>query len=355
MNEKLRCLRNKIRTMNLDGMIVSNPVNIKYLTNIDAEGTLILARKENYFITDGRYIEDVNSTLTINDDIIVNDIKDISKEDFENFFLFCENVGFEENYITYATYKEYMYKYKINNFVETEGLIEKQREIKDEEEIKNITKACIITDKCFDYITKFIKKGMTEKQIAYEIEKFFRENGADGLAFDTIVASGPNSSKPHAIPTERRITSGDVITIDMGCKYNGYCSDMTRTIFMDNVSEEVKKIYDLVLKNQNQTISEMREGMICKNITKMVVNDFELNNQTLIHALGHGVGLDIHETPVLGTKSESILKSNMIVTDEPGIYLPGKFGIRIEDTVIVGKTVGVPLTKSTKDYVIING
>lgn len=355
MNEKLRCLRNKIRTMNLDGMIVSNPVNIKYLTNIEAEGTLILARKENYFITDGRYIEDVNSTLTINDDIIVNDIKDISKEDFENFFLFCENVGFEENYITYATYKEYMYKYKINNFVETEGLIEKQREIKDEEEIKNITKACIITDKCFDYITKFIKKGMTEKQIAYEIEKFFRENGADGLAFDTIVASGPNSSKPHAIPTERRITSGDVITIDMGCKYNGYCSDMTRTIFMDNVSEEVKKIYDLVLKKQNQTISEMREGMICKNITKMVVNDFELNNQTLIHALGHGVGLDIHETPVLGTKSESILKSNMIVTDEPGIYLPGKFGIRIEDTVIVGKTIGVPLTKSTKDYVIING
>ena len=137
MNEKLRCLRNKIRTMDLDGMIVSNPVNIKYLTNIEAEGTLILARKENYFITDGRYIEDVNSTLTINDEIIVSDVKDISKEDFENFFLFCENIGFEENYITYAKYKEYMYKYRINNFVETEGLIEKQREIKDEEEIKN--------------------------------------------------------------------------------------------------------------------------------------------------------------------------------------------------------------------------
>lgn len=353
MNEKLRCLRNKIRTMDLDGMIVSNPVNIKYLTNIEAEGTLILARKENYFITDGRYIEDVNSTLTINDEIIVSDVKDISKEDFENFFLFCENIGFEENYITYAKYKEYMYKYRINNFVETEGLIEKQREIKDEEEIKNITKACIITDKCFDYITTFIKKGMTEKQIAYEIDKFFIENGAEGVAFETIVASGPNSSKPHAVPTERRITSGDVITIDMGCKYNGYCSDMTRTIFVDNISDEVKNVYDLVLKNQKQTISEMREGMICKNITKMVLNDFELNNQTLIHALGHGVGLDIHETPILGTKNENILKSNMVVTDEPGIYIPGKFGVRIEDTVLVGKTVGVPLTKSNKEYVII--
>lgn len=353
MNEKLRCLRNKIRTMDLDGMIVSNPVNIKYLTNIEAEGTLILARKENYFITDGRYIEDVNSTLTINDEIIVSDVKDISKEDFENFFLFCENIGFEENYITYAKYKEYMYKYRINNFVETEGLIEKQREIKDEEEIKNITKACIITDKCFDYITTFIKKGMTEKQIAYEIDKFFIENGAEGVAFETIVASGPNSSKPHAVPSERKITSGDVITIDMGCKYKGYCSDMTRTIFVDNISDEVKNVYNLVLKNQKQTISEMREGMICKNITKMVLNDFELNNQTLIHALGHGVGLDIHETPILGTKNENVLKTNMVVTDEPGIYIPGKFGVRIEDTVLVGKTVGVPLTKSNKEYIII--
>ena len=217
--------------------------------------------------------------------------------------------------------------------------------------MQNIKNICINTDKCFDYITTFIKKGMTEKQIAYEIDKFFIENGAEGVAFETIVASGPNSSKPHAVPTERRITSGDVITIDMGCKYNGYCSDMTRTIFVDNISDEVKNVYDLVLKNQK--LSEMREGMICKNITKMVLNDFELNNQTLIHALGHGVGLDIHETPILGTKNENILKANMVVTDEPGIYIPGKFGVRIEDTVLVGKTVGVPLTKSNKEYVII--
>lgn len=353
MNEKLRCLRNKIKTMDLDGMIVSNPVNIKYLTNIEAEGTLILGRKENYFITDGRYIEDVNSTLTINDGIIVMDIKNISKEDFQNFFLFCESVGFEENYITYATYKEYMYKYRINNFVETENIIEKQRAIKDEEEISKISKACMITDKCFEHIIEFIKKGMTEKEIANEIERFFKTNGADGLAFDTIVASGPNSSKPHATPTDRKIISGDVITIDMGCRFDGYCSDMTRTIFVDHVDEEVKKIYDLVLKNQKQTIGEMREGMTCKNISRMVVNDFELNNQTLIHALGHGVGLDIHELPVLGNKSEVVLKSNMVITDEPGIYIPGKFGVRIEDTVVVGKQTGIPLTKSSKEYIVI--
>lgn len=355
MNEKIRWLRNKIKSLNLDAMIVSNPINIKYLTGIEAEGILILARKENFFITDGRYIESVNSLLTIEDEIIVEDIKDLSKEDGENLFLFCENVGFEENYVTYAKYKEYMYKYKINNLVETEMLIEKQRAIKDNEEIKYITKACNITDDCFEYLLNYIKIGMTEKQIASAIERFFRINGADELAFDTIIASGPNSSMPHAVPTDRKIEFGDVITIDMGCKYNGYCSDMTRTIFVGKIDEKVKKVYNLVLKNQKQTISEMHEGTICKNIAKMVVNDFEINGYGLIHGLGHSLGLEIHEIPNLGTKSEAILKSNMIITDEPGIYIEGNFGIRIEDTVVVGKSTGVSLTKSSKEIIVING
>lgn len=353
MNEKIRWLRNKIKSINLDAMIVSNPINITYLTGLKEEGILILGRKENFFITDGRYVEAVNSKLTIEDEIIVEDIRDLSQEDRENLFLFCENVGFEEHYVTYAKYKEYMYKYKINNLVETEKIIEKQRAIKDEEEIKNITKACNITDDCFEYLLNYIKIGMTEKQIANAIERFFRINGADGLAFDTIVASGPNSSKPHAVPTDRKIENGDVITIDMGCKYNGYCSDMTRTIFVGEVSEEVKKVYNLVLKNQVQTIKEMHEGTICKNLAKMVINDFEINGYDLIHGLGHSVGLEIHEIPTLGSKSEAILKPNMIITDEPGIYIAGHFGIRIEDTVIVGKTIGIPLTKSSKEIIII--
>lgn len=353
MNEKIIWLRNKMKSLNLDAMIVSNPVNIKYLTNIEAEGILILGRKENFFITDGRYIEEVNSLLTIDDGIIVNDIKDISKEDAENLFLFCENVGFEEEYVTYAKYKEYMYKYKINNLVETEKIIEKQRAIKDEEEIRNITKACEITDNCFEYLLNYIEVGMTEKQIASAIERFFKINGAETLAFDTIVASGPNSSKPHAIPTDRKIEETDIITIDMGCKYNGYCSDMTRTIFVGKIEDEMKKVYNLVLKNQKQTIGEMHEGAICKNVAKMVINDFEINNYELIHGLGHSLGLEIHEIPNLNSKSEVILKQNMIITDEPGIYIPGRFGIRIEDTVIIGKSTGIPLTKSNKEIVII--
>lgn len=355
MNEKIRWLRNKIKSLNLDAMIVSNPINIKYLTGLEAEGILILARKENFFITDGRYVEAVNSLLTIEDEIIVEDIKDLSKEDGENLFLFCENVGFEENYVTYAKYKEYMYKYKINNLVETEMIIEKQRAIKDAEEIKYITKACNITDDCFEYLLNYIKIGMTEKQIASSIERFFRINGAEELAFETVVASGPNSSMPHAVPTDRKIEFGDVITIDMGCKYNGYCSDMTRTIFVGKIDEETENVYRLVLKNQQQTLREMHEGAICKNIAKMVINDFEINGYELIHGLGHSLGLEIHEIPNLGGKSEVVLKPNMIITDEPGIYLPGKFGIRIEDTVIIGKSIGIPLTKSNKEIMIISG
>lgn len=188
MNSKLQWLRNKMLSLDLQGLILTNPVNIRYLTNIEAEGIFLLTRKENIFITDARYIEQVHSTLTLFDEIIVYDVHDVSKDDYENFFLFCENVGFEEYDISYAKYKEYIRKFKIHNFVETEHIIEKQRMIKDEEEIRNIEKACEITDNCFQYILSYIKPGMTEKQIANEIEEYYRQR-TDGLAFETIVAS----------------------------------------------------------------------------------------------------------------------------------------------------------------------
>ena len=353
MNSKIKWLRDKIKASDMQGMIVSNPTNIRYLTGIVAEGILLITRKENIFLTDGRYIEDVNATLTIEDEITVYEFKDFSKDEYENFFLFCENVGFEENYVTYAQYKEYMHRYKINSLQETEGMIEKGRMKKDEEEIENISKACEITDDCFNYLLGFIKIGQTEKEIALEIERYFKTHGAEGLAFDTIVASGKNSSKPHAVPTDKKIENGDPITIDFGCKYNGYCSDMTRTIFVGYVPEEIRPIYDLVLKNQTQVLDEYKDGANIKMLSKMVENDFRLNDYNLIHALGHGVGLDIHESPIIHGRNDNMLKENMVVTDEPGIYIPGKFGVRIEDTVLVTKEGAISLTKSNKDYVVI--
>ena len=352
MNPKLQWLRNKMSSSDLQGLIISNPVNIKYLTNIDAEGILLLTRKENIYITDGRYIEHVHSTLTLFDEIIVYDIHDVSKDDYENFFMFCENVGFEEHYVTYAQYKEFVRKYKIHNLVETEKMIEKQRMIKDGDEVHNIQKACEITDNCFSYILTYIKPGMTEKQIADEIEEYYKQR-TDGLSFETIVASGENSSMPHAVPTDRKIQEKDIITIDMGCKVNGYCSDMTRTFFVGEVPEEVKKVYDLVLKNQVQTQEEFKDGANTRLLSKMVENDFKLNGYDLIHSLGHGVGMEIHEPPYINSKSDVQLKENMIVTNEPGIYIPGKFGVRIEDTVQITKFGCISLTKSEKNYIVI--
>ena len=345
MNSKLQWLRNTMSSLDLQGMIISNPI-------IEAEGVLLLTRKENIYITDGRYIEQVHSILTLYDEIIVYDINDVSKDDYENFFMFCENVGFEENYVTYAGYKELIRKYKINNLVETEHIIEKQRMIKDEEEISNLEKACEITDNCFSYILTYIEPGMTEKQIADEIEEYYKRR-TDGLAFETIVASGENTSKPHAVPTNRKIQENDIITIDMGCKVNGYCSDMTRTFFVGNVPEEIKPIYNLVLKNQIQTIEEMKDGASTRLLSKMVENDFKLNGYDLIHSLGHGVGMEIHEAPYVSYRSDAQLKENMIVTDEPGIYIPGKFGVRIEDTVQITKFGCISLTKSEKNYIVI--
>lgn len=353
MNEKIVALREKLKMLDLQGMIITNPVNIRYLTNIDAEGVLLLTRRENVYITDGRYMEVVNKALTVDDEIIVYNFKELTKEDYENFFTFCENVGFEENHLTYAQYKEYMHKYKINNFEETEGLLEKIRIVKKEEEIDCIKKACLITDNCFEHLKQFIKVGMTEKEIAFEVERFFLTNGADSLAFDTIVASGPNSSMPHAVPTDRKIEEGDPIIIDMGCKYNGYCSDMTRTVFVRQVPQYMKPVYELVLKNQLRVLEELKEGANLKLIAKSVESEFKLQGANMIHSLGHGVGLNIHEYPFMSTKYDFILKENMVVTDEPGIYIPTRFGVRIEDTVLITKYASQNLTMSDKNYVIV--
>ena len=352
MNDRILTLRNKMAGHNIQGMLITNPINIKYLTGINAEGIFLITRKENVYITDGRYMEYVNSIITPFDEIVIDNIKNISKEEFENFFLFCENVGFEENYMTYAKYKEYICKYKINNFVEADSIVSSIRSIKDKKEIESIKEACRITDKCFKYLLTYIKPGMTEKEIAKEIEKYYNQN-SEGIAFETIVASGENSSKPHAIPTDRRICEKDIITIDMGCKVNGYCSDMTRTIFMGNPTPEQKRVYDLVLSIQKQAKTKMTDGMNIKTIVQGVESTFKINGYTLIHGLGHGVGLEIHELPYFNNKTDNLLKEKMVVTDEPGIYIPGNFGIRIEDTLLVTRQEPQVLTESNKECIIL--
>lgn len=196
---------------------------------------------------------------------------------------------------------------------------------------------------------------MTEKEIAFEIERYMKSIGADGNSFDSIVASGPNSSMPHAVPTNRKIENGDIILLDYGCKYKGYCSDMTRIMFVGSVKEEYKKIYELVLKNNEITLRDMKEGANIKVLTRSINDDLKLNGQIAMHSPGHGVGLDIHEEPFFSTNVDNFLKANMVVTVEPGVYIAGRFGVRIEDTVLITKAACITLTKSPKEYTIIKG
>ena len=352
MNVKVKWLRNQLLPLKLDGMIVSNPVNVRYLTGLSEEGILIIAPKENIFVTDSRYIEAVNKKLTIDDEIVAYDSRNLNKYDYEAIFMLSENVGFEEKYVTYEQYKRFLQLYQVN-FMETEGIVENQRIVKEDMEIEKITKACEITDGAFEYIIKNIKEGMTEKEVAFEIEKYMISNGADGLAFDSIVAFGENTSMPHAIPTDRVVKSGDIIQFDIGCKYKGYCSDLSRVVFVDEIKDEYKEIYDFVLGEQKRLSSSLKDGANIKNVIKDRETEYKLKNYNAMHAFGHGVGLDIHELPAINSKQDNYLKENSIIAIEPGVYFPGKFGIRIEDTFKVNKNSSENITKSSKDYTII--
>ena len=271
----------------------------------------------------------------------------MAQYDYKAFFEGCENIGFEEKYVTYEIYKRYLQTFQIN-LVETEGIIESQRIVKENYEIEKIKKACEITDKAFEYIINNIRRGITEKELAFELNYEMIKNGADGFAFDTIVASGPNASMPHAVPTERVIQENDIVLFDFGAKYDGYCSDCSRTIFIGSVTDEQKKYFEFVLEEQRKAIENFKDGTNIKTIVKNREMDYKLENLSLIHAIGHGVGLDIHEEPFLRGTVDCILKNNSVIAIEPGVYFPGEFGIRIEDTCLVTKDGCKTLTNSEK-------
>ena len=194
---------------------------------------------------------------------------------------------------------------------------------------------------------------MTEKEVAFEIEKFMIQNGADGLAFDSIVAFGENTSMPHAIPTDRVIQKGDIIQFDIGCKYKGYCSDLSRVVFVEEMNEEYKEVYDFVIEQQKIISSCFKEGANIKNVIKDRETEFKLKNYDILHAFGHGVGLDIHELPILRSKQDNLLKENSVIAIEPGVYKTGKFGIRIEDTFKINKNSCENITQCSKEYTVI--
>jgi Xaa-Pro aminopeptidase len=230
------------------------------------------------------------------------------------------------------------------------------RMIKDEEEIKFIKKACEITDLGFNYILNFIKEGVRECEISLELEYFLKKNfNIQKLAFPVIVAGGSNSAIPHYPTGDYKIRYGDCILIDFGVIFSNYCSDLTRTVFLGKIDSEKKKIYYLVKDSQKIAIEKIREGERCKNVEKVVREYFKEKgfNKYFIHNLGHGLGRQVHEFPSISSKDKTILNSGMVFTIEPGLYFPGKYGIRIEDVVLINKKEVELITKSEKNILVI--
>lgn len=320
----------------LDAFLVSNMKNIRYLSSFTGDtGKMLIIKDDAYIIVDGRFTEQAEkeSNVTVVDysGSFVNTIKKLLEK--HN----VRKCGFERNAITFGEF-EFMEKSMDNiELVATENIIESIRLIKEKEEVLLIKEALNITLDTFDSIRNEIVPGVTEKEIANEIEYRMKKLGAEGVAFDTIVASGKRSSLPHGNPTNKKIEFGDTVVIDMGAVYNGYSSDITRTIFVGDITSRQEKIYNIVESTQKKVIDIIQSGMKCSEAYEFVVKEFKKENleSYFIHSLGHGVGLEVHERPYLSSKSVDSFDKGMVITIEPGIYLPNEFGVRIEDMLML--------------------
>lgn len=343
LKNRLNKVRQKLAEREIDALFVSRAENRYYLSGFDgSDGFLLITPQDTILATDSRYIEQAGRQAPGYQVFqITNDVADWFPRLVAGLNL--KKLGFEAEDITFARYQQMtdaLNKAKSRlKLVSIDRLVESLRAIKEPEEIEFITKASAITDSAFEYIESIIRVGLTEKEVAWEIEKFIREECGQSLAFEFIVASGPNSALPHAQPSQHAVTAGEPIVIDIGTKVEGYRSDLTRTICLGPDDDTFKKVYDTVLRSQLAAIAAIKEGMTgeeADNSARRVVEQAGYGKGEVFgYALGHGVGLAIHELPRLGSNSKEPLVDGMIFTIEPGIYLSGWGGVRIEDTVIM--------------------
>lgn len=340
----------------VDALLITSEKNRFYYTGFASTfGYLVMLKEKNYFITDSRYIE-MAKILEKDAELIETTggnafglVSDILKQNN------VKTVGFEDTEITYSEYTAFCEKLVGFELVPIGDAILVQRRFKTDDEIEFITKAQKITDKAFKNILNFIKPDVTELDVAVELEYQMRKNGASGLAFDTIVASGQNGSKPHAHPTDKKIRLGDAVTMDFGARYNGYCSDMTRTVFCGKPNEEMRKIYEVVLRAQTNALKNIKCGMLCRDGDMLAREVIEANGYGAYfkHSLGHSLGIDVHELPSMSLSSQDYLQENIMMTVEPGIYIPFLGGVRIEDMVVVKQDRIIDLTMSEKNIIIL--
>ncbi|MDZ7672703.1 MAG: Xaa-Pro peptidase family protein [Halanaerobiales bacterium] len=353
MKKRIKKIREIIAESDFDSLLIDSDVNRFYLTGFTGSAGRVLFTPENeYFITDFRYTEQAGEQtegfeiIELNKDI-VESINDILQRDG------TKKLGFEAKTVNYYQYGQYEKKLKDIELISTEDLIKDIRMVKEENEIEMIKKAIEISDKAYEHILEFVEVGMTEKEVALELETYQKKLGGSKNAFDFIVASGKRSSMPHGVASDKVIQENDLITLDFGTFYKGYCSDITRTFVLGKASEKQKEVYNTVLKAQLAVIDQIKAGMSgveADKIARDIIKEAGYGDN-FGHGLGHGIGIEVHEGPSVSYKSEDTIIENSVVTDEPGIYIKDWGGVRIEDDLLITKDGCEVLNTAPKELI----
>jgi Xaa-Pro aminopeptidase len=351
--DKLSKVRQQLQTKGLDAILILQPANRRYLSGFTgSSGALLVTQRDALLFTDFRYIEQATAQAPSFKVIKHAQVMwDTVSEHIKGLAL-----GFEMSFVTVEQHQIFLDKFQGANLIPVTGLVEELRSVKEESELVEIEAAVNLADQAFAHILKYLEPGMMEKQVALELEFFMRKNGASGPSFDFIVASGPRSSLPHGLATDRVIGKGEFVKMDFGCIVNGYCSDITRTVVIGKPDEKQQEIYEIVLDAQLKAEAAIRPGVTGKEIDQIARDIITVRGygENFGHGLGHAVGLAIHEEPRLSPTGQTTLKPGMVVTVEPGIYLPDWGGVRIEDMVVVTETGCKILTRAPKELITLS-
>ena len=341
---------------NVDGLLLTSRYSRYYAAEFDiAEGIAIVTAKGCRYFTDTRYIESAENGIQGFEVLVVDRENSFKKRINDAITDFGVKVlGFEEEYLTVAELRKFEKDLNVK-LVAKNAEIHGFRAKKEPWELDLMRKAQSITDKAFSEVLGRVKVGMTEKELQAELIYCLLKNGADGMSFDPIVVSGPNTSMPHGVAGDRKIQEGDFITLDFGAMYKGYCSDMTRTFAVGYATDEMVKVYETVLRAQLAGIAATKAGVTGKDVdgaARKVIDDAGYGKY-FGHGYGHCLGMEVHESPSLSPRDEHTMEENMVASAEPGIYLPGKFGVRIEDVVIFKESGCENITNSPKKLIIV--
>lgn len=355
MTGKINKLRGCFHEWNIDGLLLTSTVNLRYMTGFTgSSGIAVISKDRAAFITDFRYMDQAKEQIEGFE--IIQHTGNLAGKAVETMKdMGIKSIGFEQDHMTYGTYAAYLKQYPGADFVPTSQSVEKLRLIKTPEEIKILEEAGKIADEAFSHILTFIKPGITELAVANELEFYMRKLGASESSFDTIVASGARSALPHGVASEKVIEPGDFVTLDYGAYYKGYSSDITRTVSVGKPSDKLKEIYQIVLEAQMHARKHIKPGITGKEADALARGIIAENGygECFGHSTGHGLGMEVHENPSLSVKSEWVLEKGMVVTVEPGIYISGLGGVRIEDDIVLTEGGNRSFIHSPKELIIL--